>query len=87
MRTLLSLALLLLSSSLQAKANYDDAARKAAEAAYIQSGISENVDRYLQNVERKFVPVFIINNGGVFAFVAQTIYSEQFILKYQWSFP
>ncbi len=73
--------------TLQAKANSEqDAINKAAEAAYIQSGVKDNIDAYTRDFERRYIPVFIVNNGGILVFIAESVYHDEIRLKYSWSF-
>lgn len=83
----LQLILLLLALTTQARANSEqDAMNKAAEAAYIQSGIKDNVERFSKDFERRYIPVFIIDNGGIVMFIAETFYRDEVRLKYTWRF-
>lgn len=72
----------------KAKANSEqEATRKAAEAAYIQSGTRDLVERYAKNLERRYVPVFVMKHGGIVMFLAETVINEQIRIKFEWSFP
>ncbi len=84
MKLLLILTLLL---TTQAKANSEqDAMNKAAEAAYIQSGVRDNIERFSKEFERRYIPVIIVDNGGIIMFVAETFYRDEIRLKYTWRF-
>jgi hypothetical protein len=66
--------------------NYEEAVRKASEAYYIQSGVKDNVDRFAKEFERKYIPVIIIQNGGVVMFLVQGLAGDQWKLGYKWEF-
>lgn len=73
---------------LPSKANdeYEEASKKAAKALYIQSGLDDMLKTYSRKLERKYVPEFVINNGGVLIFVAQSLIDEQIRISYKWEF-
>lgn len=66
--------------------NYDEAVRKAAEAYAVQSGIKDNIENKIRDIERRYVPVVIVQNGGVLIFLVQGFVGEQWRIGYTWEF-
>jgi hypothetical protein len=77
---------LLITQTALAQDNYEEAARKAAEAYYIQSGVKDNVDRFSKEFERRYVPVIVVQNGGIVMFLVQGIAGDQWKIGYKWEF-
>lgn len=63
-----------------------DAINKAAEAAYIQSGVRDNVDHLYRDVERRYIPIFIVDNGGIIMFLVQNFNKDEVKISYKWSY-
>jgi hypothetical protein len=69
-----------------AQSNYDEAISKATEAYYIQSGIKDTIDKFSKEFERRYVPVMIVQNGGMVIFLVQGVAGDKWKLAYKWEF-
>ncbi len=78
--------LMLVTLQAQAENNYNEATRKALEAAYIQTGVKDNVDQYARGLERRYVPVFVKQHGGWVMFLIQTFRDDKVWVVYKWEF-
>ena len=74
-------------SAAQSDDEYKKAVTKAAEAYYIQSGIDRDVNKAYKEFERKYIPMFIVNHGGIFMFIGETVYREEIRINFRWTFP
>jgi hypothetical protein len=83
---ILSLSLLSLRPTIALADNYEEAQKQAAKAFYMQSGLDEMVKNYSRRLERQYLPEFVIQNGGILVFVAQSVVSEQIRISYKWEF-
>lgn len=63
---------------------YVDAARKAWDGGYVQSGLKPMVDKRLKDLERKYVPKEIEKYGSATAIVLKVVIQQQLTLT--WSF-
>ena len=69
-----------------AQENYSEAVRKASEAFAIQTGIKDHVDRFAKDIERKYVPVIIVNNGSIIVFLVEGLATDQWKIGHKWDF-
>ena len=79
------LTLLILPQTSKA-ANEDEAANKAAEALYIQTGINRVVENYAEDFQRKYIPLIFIENGQIIVLLIQTFRKDEVRISYKWTF-
>jgi hypothetical protein len=85
-KKLATLMLAILMPRLAIASEYNEAVRKAAEAFAVQSGIKDNLENRIRDIERRYVPVVIVQNGGVLIFLVQGFVGDQWRIGYTWEF-
>lgn len=83
---ILSLNLMLFKPMITRADSYEEASKQAAKAAYVQSGLDQMINRYSKELERRYLPEFVVTHGGVLVFVTQTLVSEQIRISFKWEF-
>ena len=61
-----------------------DAIAKAADAAYVQTGVKANVDQLANHLEKQYVPKELEKYGGTLAAILKSIMDRALTLK--WTF-
>lgn len=78
--------MILLCQPALAKDNYEEAVRKSSQVWYENSELKPTIDRFTRDIERKYVPVIIVKNGGILVFLVQGLASDQWKIGYKWDF-